>query len=131
LSERMVRLALGECRCTGATSPGLWIEIAQRKVLVICRRPLSPGLSNKMLWRSANSIGETSALHAISEMRCRYGLNSFQRHRCGSVFIWLAATRPEASCPLPSPLVWLNHARCAGALAWVRTQTWCLAASEL
>src|SRR5215813_6579437 len=49
----------------------------------------------------------------------------------GSVFIWLAATRPEASCPLPSPLVALNHGRWAGAFAWVRTQTLCLAASTL
>jgi len=43
----------------------------------------------------------------------------------------LAATRPEASCPLPSPLVALNHGRWAGAFAWVRTQTLCLAASTL
>src|SRR5215471_12248623 len=49
----------------------------------------------------------------------------------GIVFIWLAATRPEASCPLPSPLVALNHGRWAGAFAWVRTQTLCLAASTL
>src|SRR6516225_2368863 len=49
----------------------------------------------------------------------------------GMVFIWLAATRPEASCPLPSPPVALNHGRWAGAFAWVRTQTWCLAASTL
>jgi hypothetical protein len=43
----------------------------------------------------------------------------------------LAATRPEASCPLPSPLVALNHGRWAGAFAWVRIQTLCLAASTL
>src|SRR5262249_32756787 len=56
---------------------------------------------------------------------------SLQRHMWGIVFIWLAATRPDASCPLPSPLVALNHGRWAGAFAWVRTQTWCLAASTL
>src|ERR1700738_1675034 len=50
---------------------------------------------------------------------------------CGSVFIWFAATRPEASCPLPSPLVSLNQGRCAGAFAWVRTQILCLPASAL
>ena len=33
--------------------------------------------------------------------------------------------------PRPSPPVWLNQGRCAGAFAWVRTQTWCLAASVL
>src|SRR5215831_21089962 len=49
----------------------------------------------------------------------------------GMVFIWATATRPDASCPLPSPLVSLNQGRCAGALAWVRTHTWCLAASTL
>src|SRR5262245_49098902 len=50
---------------------------------------------------------------------------------CGWVFICATATRPEASCPEPSPLVWLNHGRCAGAFAWVRTQTLCLPASAL
>src|ERR1700738_5498939 len=49
----------------------------------------------------------------------------------GSVFIWFAATRPEAGCPLPSPLVSLNQGRCAGAFACVRTHTWCLPASAL
>src|SRR6266511_4221951 len=49
----------------------------------------------------------------------------------GAVFIWLAATRPEASCPEPSPLVWLNQGRWAGAFACVRTQTLCLPASAL
>src|SRR5262249_22155821 len=105
--------------------------VAQRMVLVTCRRPFNPGLSRRMLWRSANSIGDTSALRAISEMRWRYGLNSFQRHRWGSVLSWAAATRPEASSPPPSPLVWLNQGRWAGAFACVRTHTWCLAASVL
>src|SRR5262245_25758233 len=50
---------------------------------------------------------------------------------CGWVFICATATRPEASWPEPSPLVWLNHGRCAGAFAWVRTQTLCLPASAL
>src|ERR1700692_3494017 len=50
---------------------------------------------------------------------------------CGAVFIWLTATRPVASWPEPSPEVSLNHGRCAGALAWVRTQTLCLPASVL
>src|SRR5262249_34019595 len=49
----------------------------------------------------------------------------------GAVFIWLTATRPEASWPEPSPLVWLNHGRWAGAFACVRTQTLCLPASAL
>src|SRR5580658_2774576 len=49
----------------------------------------------------------------------------------GVVFIWLTATRPLASWPDPSPLVSLNHGRCAGALACVRTQTLCLPASVL
>src|ERR1700692_2839592 len=50
---------------------------------------------------------------------------------CGAVFIWVTATRPVASCPEPSPEVSLNHGFCAGALAWVRTQTLCLPASVL
>src|SRR5262245_18512061 len=49
----------------------------------------------------------------------------------GWVLSWATATRPEATWPDPSPLVSLNHGRCAGALAWVRTQTLCLPASEL
>src|ERR1700685_2224022 len=49
----------------------------------------------------------------------------------GTVFIWLTATRPVASWPEPSPEVSLNHGFCAGALAWVRTQTLCLPASVL
>src|SRR5579864_5492183 len=49
----------------------------------------------------------------------------------GAVFIWLTATRPLPSWPEPSPLVSLNHGRCAGALAWVRIQTLCLPASVL
>src|SRR5579864_7784431 len=49
----------------------------------------------------------------------------------GWVFNWATATRPLASWPEPSPLVSLNHGRCAGALAWVRTQMLCLAASVL
>src|SRR5580693_6225474 len=49
----------------------------------------------------------------------------------GAVFIWLTATRPVASWPEPSPEVSLNHGFCAGALAWVRTQTLCLPASVL
>ena len=50
---------------------------------------------------------------------------------CGAVFICATATRPVASCPLPAPSVWLNQGRCAGAFAWVRTQTLCLPASAL
>ena len=46
-------------------------EIAQRIVLVTCSRPFSPGLSSRMLCRSANSIGDTSALLAISEICLR------------------------------------------------------------
>src|SRR5262245_39204004 len=49
----------------------------------------------------------------------------------GWVLSWATATRPEATWPDPSPLVSLNHGRCAGALAWVRTQTLCLPASAL
>src|SRR5712691_10093095 len=49
----------------------------------------------------------------------------------GAVLSCAAATRPEASCPLPAPSVWLNQGRCAGAFAWVRTQTLCLPASAL
>src|ERR1051326_625787 len=105
--------------------------MAQRMVLVTCRRPFRPGLSSRMLCRSANSIGDTSAFWAISEIFFRYPLYSFHFHRGGSVFIWLAATRPLASWPEPSPLVSLNHGRCAGALAWVRTQMLCSAASVL
>src|SRR5262245_42556710 len=49
----------------------------------------------------------------------------------GWVLSWATATRPEATWPDPSPLVSLNQGRCAGALAWVRTQTLCLPASAL
>src|SRR5712691_9028905 len=49
----------------------------------------------------------------------------------GAVLSCAAATRPEASCPLPAPSVWLNQGRCAGAFACVRTQTLCLPASAL
>jgi hypothetical protein len=47
------------------------MEIAQRIVFVTCKRPPRPGLVSKTLWRSANSIGETSACDAIFEMRSR------------------------------------------------------------
>src|SRR3981189_1148653 len=50
---------------------------------------------------------------------------------CGAVFICATATRPEASSPEPSPPVWLNQGRWAGAFACVRTQTLCLPASAL
>ena len=50
---------------------------------------------------------------------------------CGAVFNCATATRPLASWPLPAPSVWLNHGRCAGAFACVRTQTLCLPASVL
>src|SRR6516162_8391285 len=49
----------------------------------------------------------------------------------GAVLSWATATRPEPTCPLPAPSVWLNHGRCAGAFACVRTQTLCLPASVL
>src|SRR5215475_2202040 len=49
----------------------------------------------------------------------------------GAVLSWATATRPEPTWPEPSPLVWLNQGRCAGAFACVRTQTLCLPASVL
>src|SRR3954470_11573743 len=101
-------------------------------VLVTCRRPLRPGFVSRMLCRSANSIGETSASLAMLAMRLRYWLYSFHRQRQAAVFIWLAATRPLAIEPAPDwPPVSVNHGRCAGAFIWVRTQTCDLPASEL
>ena len=47
------------------------IETAQRIVLVTCSRPPNPGLVSRNCWRSANSIGETSDVRAISAMRSR------------------------------------------------------------
>jgi hypothetical protein len=38
-----------------------------------------------MLWRSVNSIGETSAWLAIPAIRFRKGLYSFQRQRWAAV----------------------------------------------
>ena len=42
------------------------IEFADRQSILL----LNPGLRRRMLCRSANSIGDTSALRAISETRC-------------------------------------------------------------
>src|SRR5260370_4515132 len=64
-------------------------------------------------------------------MRGRCHEASFHRCIWGAVFIWLTATRPVASWPEPSTEVSLNHGFCAGAFAWVRTQTLCLPASVL
>ena len=46
-------------------------DTAQRIVLATCSRPPSPGLISRNCWRSANSIGDTSALRAMSPMRSR------------------------------------------------------------
>src|SRR3954470_2588615 len=101
-------------------------------VLVTCRRPLRPGFVSRMLCRSANSIGETSASLAMLAMRLRYWLYSFQRQRQAAGFIWLAATRPLAIWPAPDwPPGSVNHGRWAGAFIWVRTQMFDLLASEL
>ena len=65
-------------------------------VLVTCRRPLRPGLVSRMLCRSANSIGETSALagdagDAVEILAVFLPAPAMQ----AAVFIWLAATRPR------------------------------------
>src|SRR5262245_28052893 len=101
-------------------------------VLVTCSRPLRPGLVRRMLCRSANSIGGTSALAAMVERRSRQALLCVPRQGEGAVLLWFAATRPLAIDPVPvAPPVSENHGRWAGAFIWVRTQMCSLAASLL
>ena len=59
----------------------------QRIVVVTCRRPPRPGLVKRMLWRSANSIGDTSARWRSRSMRSRNGPIVLPAPGQGSVLI--------------------------------------------
>ena len=129
LSDRMVRLALGECRHRRDVA-----RIVDRDRAADGVGDLQPSVQPGIEQQDALAVGELDRRYVglagdLGDL-VQVGLYSSSA-RCGSVFIWATATRPEASCPEPSPLVWLNQGRCAGAFACVRTQTLCLPASAL
>jgi len=95
----MKRIALGECRCERATSPGIRTCTAAISVLVVAHWSFRPGL-NSCIARRSSPTG--TAVHDASTTRS----SSDHFHRCaiasgrGCGVIWLAISH--------SPYMWFS-----------------------
>src|SRR5437016_13965849 len=105
----MKRIALGECRCERATSPGIRTCTAAMSVLVVAHWSFRPGLKSCIARRSSPT---GTAVHDCSTTRS----SSDHFHRCGIAsgrgcgVIWLAISH--------SPYMWFSWISLWKASAW-------------
>src|SRR5436853_3985040 len=105
----MKRMALGECRCERAISPGSRTCTAAISVLVVAHWSFRPGLKSCIARRSSPT---GTAVHDCSTTRS----SSDHFHRCGTAsgrgcgVIWLAISH--------SPYMWFSWISLWKASAW-------------
>src|SRR5207253_2674303 len=105
----MKRIALGECRCERATSPGIRTCTAAMSVLVVAHWSFRPGLKSCIARRSSptgTAVQDSSTTRSSSDHFQRCGIASGRG--CG--VIWLAISH--------SPYMWFSWISLWKASAW-------------